>query len=623
MTIDEIVQKLTRAREAYYNSDMPLMTDGEFDALEDKLRELDSANAYFTTVGILTDDGEDSGKITHRIPMLSMGKAKNIGQIEKWMKKLDLPSDEIYCIQPKIDGLSATCRYRNGKLLYVATRGDGAAGQDISHIASYMDDIKNSISFTKDDIEIRGELYLPKNTSYDTKGKPLRNNCVGLINRKEGQEDLKYVRFVTYQISLNSVSSRESGKIELLEKEGFHTVTYSRVSSVEEINEYYNSYLEENRDKWLYETDGIIITVDNNELHEKIDSRWVVDHHHHYAIAFKPPAAFRETRLKDIEWQVSRQGNVVPVALFEPVVLGGATLERASLHNYSFVESLMLREGDVLVIERANDVIPYVRANKSNENRAADLFSNSLIPGNCPSCGEKLSLNGVHLKCTNRECPEQLIQKIMYWVREADIEQVSIGTVRALFNAGKIRNIRDLYQLKEEDFENLEGFGEKKITNFLQQTAKSKELTPSELISRLGIPLVQKKALKKLGIDSIEDFLNFDDDRYVIGQNIIEWKKSASNRDYLDELISAVSLKEEKRGTSKGLVAMTGKGPAGRKELASRLEEMGYEFVSTVSGETDILLCEDPASGSSKLKKAEKLGVRLMSYSEFFDGINL
>jgi len=222
------------------------------------------------------------------------------------------------------------------------------------------------------------------------------------------------------------------------------------------------------------------------------------------------------------------------------------------------------------------------------------------------------------LKCTNKECPEQLIQKIIYWVKEADIEQVSIGTIRSLFKSGKIKNIRDLYNLKSEDFENLEGFGDKKINNFVEQVHKSRELTPVELISRLGIPLVQKKALKKLNIVSINDFLNFDDENYVIGQNIIEWKKSAVNREYLDELLSVVSIKEIPTVSAKGSVAMTGKGPAGRKELTAKLEEMGYEFSAAVTGETDILLCEDPSAGSSKLKKAEKLGVKLISYGDFF-----
>lgn len=618
MTENEIVKKLTEARTVYYNSDTPLMTDSEFDALEDRLREIDPGNDYFSTVGVLPENESGGGKIRHEVPMLSMGKAKDISQIEKWMKKLSLPESQVYCIQPKIDGLSASCRYRDGKLLYVATRGDGRTGQDISHIARYMTDIKETISFSHGDIEVRGELYLPKDTNYDTKGKPLRNNCVGLINRKEGQDELRHVRFVAYQISDNTVSTTESEKIEVLSKEGFHTVTYSRVSSIEEIKDYYDRYIDENRDKWLYETDGLIVAVDDNSLHDEIDSRWVVDHHHHYAIAFKPPAAFRETALKDIEWQVSRQGNVVPVALFEPVVLGGATLERASLHNFAFVESLMLRQGDTLVIERANDVIPYVRSNKSNRERTVDLFSNSLLPDNCPSCGKRLTESGVHLKCDNGECPEQLIQKIMYWVREAEIEQVSIGTVRALFNSGKIRKIRDLYELTEEDFENLEGFGDKKIGNFIEQVYKSRELTPVELISRLGIPLVQKKALKKLNIATIDDFLAFNDETYVIGQNIIEWKNNPGNMDYLNELISVVSLKEEKTGESKGTVALTGKGPMDRKELAVRLEEMGYEFVSSVTGDTDILICEDPSSGSSKLQKAVKLGVRLVSYEEFF-----
>lgn len=618
MNIEEMVRRLSEAREVYYNSDTPLMADVEFDSLEEALRAADPENPYFASVGILPGSDTQGGKISHRIPMLSMGKAKEIGQVEKWMKKLDLPDSQVFCIQPKIDGLSATCRYRDGKLLYVATRGDGATGQDISHIASHMPDIRKSIGFTNEDVEIRGELYLPRDTAYDTKGKPLRNNCVGLINRKEGQEDLKYVRFVAYQISDNRCSPTESGKIDLLASEGFNTVTYSRVSSIEEINDYYLKYIDENRDRWLYETDGLIIAVDDNTLHEEIDSRWVVDHHHHYSLAFKPPAAFKETTLLDIEWQVSRQGNVVPVALFEPVVLGGATLERASLHNYEFVESLMLRQGDTLVIERANDVIPYVRSNKSSRDRTADLFSRSLIPEKCPSCGNPLSVSGVHLKCANSECPEQLIQKIMYWVREADIEQVAIGTVRALFSAGKIRHIRDLYSLKEEDFEGLEGFGEKKIGNFIEQMGKARELSPVDLISRLGIPLVQKKALKKLGINTMEDFEKFDDAAYVIGQNIIEWKKSRENMDYLGEILSSVTLKESLSGGSKSSVAMTGSGPAGRKELVARLEEMGYEFASSVTGETDILLCEDPQGGSSKLQKARKLGVRLMSYGDFF-----
>lgn len=619
MDIEEIVGKLTEARELYYNSENPIMSDLEFDSLEEQLKEKDPENPYFTSVGIAPDVSEKkTGKIIHKIPMLSMGKAKEISHIEKWIKKLDLPEDQVFCIQPKIDGLSATCHYNNGKLEYVATRGDGAIGQNISHIANFMGDIKNRISFSTHELEIRGELYLPKNTDYDTKGKPLRNNCVGLINRKEGQDDLKYVRFVAYQISDNTCSSTESGKIELLEKEGFHTVTYSRVSSIEEIDNYYVNYIDHNRDRWLYETDGLIIAIDDNTIHEEIDKRWVVDHHHHYSIAFKPPAAFKETELKNIEWQVSRQGNVVPVAIFNPVILGGATLERASLHNYSFVESLLLEKGDVLVIERANDVIPYVRANKSIEGRAADSFISEITPQWCPSCGNALIISGVHLKCTNEECPEQLIQKIIYWVKEADIEQVSIGTIRSLYQSGKIKNIRDIYELTSEDFENLEGFGEKKIGNFIEQVYKSRELTPVELISRLGIPLVQKKALKKLNILSIEDFLSFEDDSFVIGQNIIEWKENSGNREYLNELLSVVSLKDVKSRSSKGSVAMTGKGPAGRKELTARLEEMGYEFSSTVSRDTDILLCEDPRAGSSKLKKAEKLGVKLISYDEFF-----
>ena len=197
------------------------------------------------------------------------------------------------------------------------------------------------------------------------------------------------------------------------------------------------------------------------------------------------------------------------------------------------------------------------------------------------------------------------------------MEQVAEATIRQLYKKGIIRSVGDFYRVSEADLTGLEGFGEKKITNFLQQLEKVRELTAPELISRLGIPLVQQKALKKLGIQSMEDFQNFDDDSFVTGQNIIAWKKREENQLLLNQLLSAVSLKETDAGESRGQVCMTGKGPLGRKELQKIIEERGYEFSSSVTKSTDILLCEDPEGGSSKLQKARKNGTALISYEDF------
>lgn len=613
MRENEIYRLLKEAKHHYYNSASPIMSDDEFDRLEDELRSLNPSHEYFSIVG--SNPGEN--KIPHRYPMLSMGKAKTAEDANKWFKKLDMPGID-YCLQPKIDGLSATCRYINGKLLYVSTRGDGETGQDISHIAEYMEDIKSSISFTNGDIEIRGELYLPKDTPYDTGGKALRNNCVGLINRKENREDVKYVRFVCYQIVGEHSITEESEKIRTLKENGFHTVEYAVLSQGSEISQFYKDYLDFKREEWNYETDGIIITVNSNTLHDEIDSRWVVDHHHHYNLAFKPPSEGKETELLAVDWQISRQGSLIPVAVFKPISIGGATLERASLHNYENVVNLKITIGDRLFVERANDVIPYVKENLSASGRDHDYPIN-VIPQSCPSCDGELSRSGVNIRCTNSQCREILIQQIIYWVKEADIDGVAEGTLRALFKEGKISHLKDLYLLKFEDLLGLEGFGEKKINGFISGISGAKTMSSIELLSRLGIPLVQVKALKKLGIETLDDFWNFSDDTYVTGKNIITWKNDPLNIEFLKELIEVIDIKDAQKSESRGLVCMTGKGPLSRKEIISIIEEKGWEFSSSITKSVEILLCEDPEGSSSKLVKARKLGVKLLSYSEFLN----
>jgi len=619
MNIKEIVKLLKEAKDAYYNSDTTIISDLEFDELEEKLRSIDPENEYFSIVGA---ESSSSDKIRHKIPMLSMGKAKTVNDIASWIKRLelkdikDIKDNERFIIEPKIDGLSATCCYKNGNLSYIATRGDGEYGQDISHIAEYIKDIPNSIDFTKEEIEVRGELYLPRSTEFDTGGRPLRNNCVGLVNRKENREDLKYVRFAVYQIT--SLESRiyESERIGLLRENGFNAVEYSLASSIDEIEKFYNLYMDRYRGDWEYETDGLIISIDDRRLFEEIDSRWVLDRHHHYAIALKPPAEFRETVLSDVIWQVSRQGNLIPVALFEPVKIGGASLSRATLNNFENVNRLKIERGDTLVVQRANDVIPFIYENKSSVTR--ENFSGDVIVKECPSCGSQPVRAGVHLKCINPECKEQIIQRIIYWVKNCNIENVAEASIRKLFDLGKIKSIKDIYNLTEKDFEGVEGFAEKKIKNFIKEVRDSRKMTQLEFMSRLGIPLVQKKSLMKMGINTVSEFLNFNDATYVIGKNIIEWRSDESNRSLFDELAEVLELTDSITKDFKGKVCMTGKGPGNRNDLIDKLTNMGYEYSPGVTKDLTILICDDVNGKSSKLDNAKKNGIKLMSYEEFF-----
>jgi len=611
MNIDEIVKKLNEAREHYYN-DEPLISDKEFDSLEDKLRETAPEHVYFDKVGTPVTYGR---KIKHDIPMLSMGKAKTFEDIIKWIKRLALKEKIFFEVEPKIDGLSCDLKYIDGKLVHVATRGDGLTGQDITHIAKYTDDIPPQIKYSGV-VHIRGEIYLPGNTKFpNPENKPLRNLAVGLINRKDRKlKDLRYLRFAAYKLIGNFEADKESERLEILREMMPNVVESLRTSLPDDLESYYNLYLNEYRDKWDYQTDGLTVVIDDMKLHEEINSRWVVDHHHHYQIAWKPPSESRETILTDIEWNLSRHGNLIPVAIFKPVIIGGAKIERAALNNFENIEKLALAIGDTLLVERANDVIPYIAGSSKNSDSSGEY----VCPTNCPSCVQKLDREGVHLRCRNPECPEQQIQKIIFWASQCDIEGVSEQTVKKLWNENLVRKVADLYSLAEDQLKDLEGFGARSASKMVSAINKSAKMTVHEFIGRLGIESVGERALKKLNINSVQDFIEFNDSDFVTGQKVIDWKNYNDNFELFKELLSVIEVEEILITESKGKVCMTGKGSMGRKELVEEIKRKGYEFADTVTKDTDILICEDPESGSSKLQKASKLGVKLVSYKDFF-----
>lgn len=606
-----IVQNLLKAKEAYYNGE-PTMTDEAFDKLEDSLRKLDPTNDYFTIVGA---SGNSKTKVKHEIPMLSCGKAKSPEEVIEWMQKLDI-MDVHLMAQPKIDGMSCAVIYNGGKLVMVKSRGDGKVGQDITHIAAHVN-IPAKIT-DKAKIEVRGELYIPKNTKYpeakyeDGKFKPLRNIAVGLINRKDhGLDDLKFVKFVAYQVYGLDYPS-ENGKMSWLESNDFH-VAWREVGDVHNIKPLYENYLKHMRSQWPYETDGLVFVVEDNRLWADIDGKREVSHHHHYNIALKPPSEGKETTLLGIEWNVSRQGKLIPVALVEPVELGGASVRRCTLNNYGNVLQLGLHNGDRVMIERANDVIPFFKENLTKHKGTPQ----DPAPAKCPSCDEKLVVDGIHLVCRNEECGERIIQQILHWVKACEMDGVAESTVRALVAAKKIDTIWDLYHLVPSQLRGLEGFGESKITNLMNQIGSTKEMTIGAFIDRLGIDLVGEKAMKKMGIDSVEKLWSFSDKTFVIGQNLIEYLKA--NKSMVQDLLSCVTIvKAQEAKVGSRNVCMTGAGPKTRNELIKDIEAKGDTFVDHVSKDTHILICEDIKGASSKLEKARKMGVKLVSYKEYF-----
>jgi len=618
MKPDEMVRKLMECKDHYYNGD-PIMSDEEFDLLEDKLRKRDPENSYFAIVGA---EVKSRVKVKHETPMLSCAKVKDMEGVQDWIRKIGVEGKRLV-LEPKVDGLSCSIVYKNGVLSEISTRGDGEVGQNIAHIAKYVHGIpfriKNPNANLRLRIEVRGELYLPKNTKLpNPENKPLRNLAVGLVNRKDsGLEDLAELNFVAYQV-IGSEFEQESSKITFLGLSGFDVIPISIVKSVEEVEERYKEYLKHLRDFWLYQTDGLVLVVDDSTLWKEIDLKYVVDHHHHYNIALKPPAEGKETIFERIEWNVSRLGKVVPIAIVKPVILGGATVTKCSLNNVEYVENLSLRAGDRVVIERAGEVIPFFKENK--EGRSPGKGDLKLIPTRCPSCNGRLDKEGVHLVCNSNICSEKLIMQILHWVRSCEMDGVSESFVRKMVASNKISSIKDLYLLSAKDFEGVEGFGEKKITNALEQIDASAKMSVREFIVRLGVGTVGRRALAKLGINSVEELFVFKSNGSVVSQILEDFVKS--NKHFIKDLLSVVEVSSEisKKKGGGMQVCMTGTGPKGRKELISEIEKMGHTFVDHVSKDTNILVCEDVNGSSGKLSKAKNLGVKLVSYESFFKG---
>lgn len=597
-----LVATLIQAKESYY-AGHPMMSDEKFDKLEDELRKIDPKNEYFEIVGA----GIKGKKITHEVPMLSCGKANYIPEVAKWMDKICYKGS--YIIEPKIDGMSADLKFVDGKFMYMATRGDGLVGEDISYAAKYLN-VPKTIPI-KGTVEIRGELYLPKDTKFpNQENKPLRNIAVGLVKRKTGREDIKHVKFIAYQLLCEKPHKTEYDKVAELKELKFDTIEIQRVKTINEIETYYNKYQSTLRSDWGYETDGLVIVVDDISMHKVIDGKYEVSHHHHYNIALKPPAEFKETEVIDVEWNISRHGNLIPVVILKPVIIGGAKIQRVTANNYQNIENLDLCYGATVLITRANDVIPYLKEVVKNG-------TSSITIDKCPSCGSKLVRNGVHISCKNANCKEVNFQKIMYWVYQCKMDGVSDATIRMLFDENVIKDIKSLYNIKYSSLNCLNGLGDKKIDNLKAQIDQSREMTSTQFIARLGIPLVGEKAVKKLELKSMNDFWNFDDDTYAIGKNLIDFKNE--NEDFIRELEKVITIKNKADKKSGGLkVCMTGTGPKGRKELKTELEKMGYEVVDSVDKETNILICEDVNASSGKLAKARKLGIELKSYNEVF-----
>ena len=671
----EIQEKYTKLRSEieyhnnlYYNEDNPIISDMEYDFL---IRELKELEQKYPELLEYNKNGENSptekiggtasekfSKVRHRVPMLSLSNTYNISEIEdfdKRVKKIILAeniennSKELeYILELKLDGLSISLIYENGMLVQAVTRGDGQVGEDVTEnireIPTIPKKLKGNIS-----LEVRGEIILPIssfnriNQEREDEGEDVfanpRNAASGTIRQLDktivAERGLDcYLYYLVNAENYGIKTHMES--IEYIEKLGFKTTKiFEKYTDFKKLEEAIDKW-HDDRKKLDYETDGLVIKVNNFSLYEILgyttkSPRW--------AIAYKFPAEQVKTKLMDVTFQVGRTGVITPVAELEAVNLSGSVVKRASLHNFDEIRRKDIKIGDNVIVEKAAEIIPQV-VNVVFDDRTGEEIEIQ-EPANCPVCNSELAHEEglVALKCHNPLCPEKVKRQIAYFVSRDAMNISGLGDkiVEKFIELGKIKTIVDIYSLKEyrEELENLEKMGQKSVDNLINNIEASKNRDFSKVLYALGIPFVGKfnanlltknfKNIENLKNQSIENLLAVKGigDKVAIAVNTFlnnenNWKIITDLQNIgLQFAINESDLKEIADNPIKGKNFLaTGKlQKYKRNDIKDIILSKGGNYLSAVSKNLNFLIAGEKAG--SKLEKAEKLGIRVLTEEEF------
>ena len=675
ISFSDVQEKYTKLRNEieyhnnlYYNEDKPLISDMEYDAL---MRELKQLEQKYPELLKNEENGESSptekiggtasekfSKVRHRVPMLSLSNTYNISEIEDFDKRIkkiilsenvkDHSKELEYILELKLDGLSISLIYENGVLVQAVTRGDGQVGEDVTEnimeIKTIPKKLKKNVS-----LEVRGEIILPIssfnriNQEREDEGEDVfanpRNAASGTIRQLDktivAERGLDcYLYYLVNAENYGINTHLES--IEYIEKLGFKTT---------KIFEKYTDFkeLEKSIDKWHndrkkldYETDGLVIKVNNFALYETLgyttkSPRW--------AIAYKFPAEQVKTKLMDVTFQVGRTGVITPVAELEAVNLSGSVVKRASLHNFDEIRRKDIKISDNVIVEKAAEIIPQVVNVVFDDRTGKEIEIQE--PANCPVCNSELAHEEglVALKCHNPLCPEKVKRQIAYFVSRDAMNISGLGDkiVEKFIELGKIKTIVDIYSLEKyrEELENLEKMGQKSVDNLINSIESSKNRDFSKVLYALGIPFVGKfnanlltktfKNIENLKNQSIENLLAVKGigDKVALAVNTFlndenNWKiitdlKNIGLQFAVDETNSEEIADNPIK--DKNFLATGKLQKYKRNDIKDIILSKGGNYLSAVSKNLDFLIAGEKAG--SKLEKAEKLGVRILTEDEF------
>ena len=639
--MNELVALLNRYATEYYTSDNPSVSDSEYDRLYRELVELETAypdqvlaDSPTHRVGGKVLDGFE--KYSHQYPLYSLQDAFSREELEAFdvrvRKEVAHPT---YICELKIDGLSISLTYEKGILVVGATRGDGSVGENITENLKRVKDIPLTLP-EELDMTVRGECYMPRasfdqvNQARQENGEPEfanpRNAAAGTLRQLDTAVVAKR-NLATFLYQEASPSTRDSQEkvLKHLEQLGF-VVNPKRILA-ENIDEIWNFIQEvgEERDNLPYDIDGVVIKV--NDLADQEELGFTVKAPK-WAVAYKFPAEEKEAQLLSVDWTVGRTGVVTPTANLTPVQLAGTTVSRATLHNVDYIAEKDIRKDDTVIVYKAGDIIPAVLRVVESKRISEEKLD---IPINCPSCDSGLLHfeDEVALRCINPRCPAQIMEGLIHFASRDAMNITGLGPsiVEKLFAANLVKDVADIYRLKEEDFLLLEGVKEKSASKLYQAIQASKENSAEKLLFGLGIRHVGSKASQLLlqHFHSIENLAQADSEEVASieslggviakslqtyfateGSEILlrELKEAGVNLDYKGQTVVADAA------LSGLTVVLTGKlERLKRSEAKSKLESLGAKVTGSVSKKTDLVVAG--ADAGSKLQKAQELGIEV------------
>ena len=639
--MNELVALLNRYATEYYTSDNPSVSDSEYDRLYRELVELEAAypdqvlaDSPTHRVGGKVLDGFE--KYSHQYPLYSLQDAFSREELEAFDARVrkELPHPTYIC-ELKIDGLSISLTYEKGILVAGATRGDGSIGENITENLKRVKDIPLTLP-EELDITVRGECYMPRasfdqvNQARQENGEPEfanpRNAAAGTLRQLDTAVVAKR-NLATFLYQEASPSTRDSQEkvLKHLEQLGF-VVNPKRIlaESIDEIWDFIQEVGQE-RDNLPYDIDGVVIKVNDLAGQEELGftvkaPKW--------AVAYKFPAEEKEAQLLSVDWTVGRTGVVTPTANLTPVQLAGTTVSRATLHNVDYIAEKDIRKGDTVIVYKAGDIIPAVLRVVESKRVSEEKLD---IPSNCPSCDSHLLHfeDEVALRCINPRCPAQIMEGLIHFASRDAMNITGLGPsiVEKLFAANLVKDVADIYRLKEEDFLLLEGVKEKSASKLYQAIQASKENSAEKLLFGLGIRHVGSKASQLLlqHFHSIENLAQADPEEVasieslgsVIAQSLQTYFATEGSKILLDELKEAGVNLDYKGQTLvadaalSGLtVVLTGKlERLTRSEAKSKLESLGAKVTGSVSKKTNLVVAG--ADAGSKLQKAQELGIEV------------